>query len=343
MRILLPYSNAHGRKFDDPVITGGIEKFCHSIYETFDDVKVIEIEDVTNIKENVELIKKSALEYNADVVISNWTQASFCGMKIMDCPIPILYVCHGNHGMISTLNRFYKLKENKHSVFFVSEYQSLFYNQMAKRTKCEFIDIDGYINSGYVRGDKPKLVDWEYEICTIGRCDPSEKRPFLLKKLLKDTDIKTLVMTNRIEEGRPEYEYYQRNKDTSGTLWDLEYKDVMNNLSKSMTFFQTFWQESYGLTTLEALSRGVPVILNTRYDYHAAETIQSKYFWSFWKQNHCTKIPINDKDALVSAINSYRDIDRKEIQDMTWEKHSHQKWKTCFENAIDKTIENFKK
>ena len=50
MRILLPYSNAHGRKFDDPVITGGIEKFCHSIYETFDDVKVIEIEDVTNIK-----------------------------------------------------------------------------------------------------------------------------------------------------------------------------------------------------------------------------------------------------------------------------------------------------
>ena len=68
-----------------------------------------------------------------------------------------------------------------------------------------------------------------------------------------------------------------------------------------------------------------------------------KYFWSFWKQNHCTKIPINDKDALVSAINSYRDIDRKEIQDMTWEKHSHQKWKIRFENAIDKTIENFKK
>ena len=103
-----------------------------------------------------------------------------------------------------------------------------------------------------------------------------------------------------------------------------------------MTFFQTFWQESYGLTTLEALSRGVPVILNTRYDYHAAETIPMK-------KEHCTKISINDKDALVSAINSYRDIDRKEIQDMTWEKHSHQKWKTRFENAIDKTIENFKK
>ena len=111
--------------------------------------------------------------------------------------------------------------------------------------------------------------------------------PWHINKI--DTDIKTLVMTNRIEEGRPEYEYYQRNKDTSGTLWDLEYKDVMNNLSKSMTFFQTFWQESYGLTTLEALSRGVPVILNTRYDYHAAETIQSKYFWSFWKQNHCSR------------------------------------------------------
>lgn len=343
MKILLPYSNAHGRKFGDKVVVGGIEKFCHSIYETFDNVKIVEIEDDTKIKENVELIKKSAIEYDADIVISNWTKASYCGMKIMDCPVPIMKISHGNNPMMSTLYRFYKLKEFGHSVFFVSNYQSKYYKDMAKRTKSKLIDIDGYINSGYVKGNKPKIeYDTKYDCITIGRCDPNEKKPFLLKKLLKDTKMKTLVMTNRIEKGRPEYEYYERNKDTPDTLWDLEYEDVMNNLSKSMTFFQTFWQEAYGLTTLEALSRGVPVILNTRDNIHAAETIQKRYL-CFWKQKHCTKIPLNDKDALIYAINSYRGIDRKEIQDMTWDKHSHDKWKSHFENCIDKTIENFKK
>ena len=124
MKILLPYSNAHGRKFGDKIVVGGIEKFCHSIYETFDNVKIVEIEDDTKIKENVELIKKSAIEYDADIVISNWTKASYCGMKIMDCPVPIMKISHGNNPMISTLYRFYKLKEFGQSVFFVINYQS---------------------------------------------------------------------------------------------------------------------------------------------------------------------------------------------------------------------------
>ena len=49
-----------------------------------------------------------------------------------------------------------------------------------------------------------------------------------------------------------------------------------------------------------------------------------------------------DKDALIYAINSYRGIDRKEIQDMTWEKYTPARWKSLLDNAIDKTMENFK-
>ena len=98
-------------------------------------------------------------------------------------------------------------------------------------------------------------------------------------------------VTRELADSLGAYWYdHEKNKDTPNTLWDLEYEDVMNNLSKSMTFFQTFWQEAYGLTTLEALSRGVPVILNTRDNIHAAETIQKRYL-CFWKQKHCTKIP----------------------------------------------------
>ena len=56
---------------------------------------------------------------------------------------------------------------------------------------------------------------------------------------------------------------------------------------------------------------------------------------------HFTNIMLNSKEELVSAINKLKDIDRKEIQDMTWEKYTEKRWKTILDNAIDKTIENF--
>ena len=44
----------------------------------------------------------------------------------------------------------------------------------------------------------------------------------------------------------------------------------------------------------------------------------------------------------IDAINKFKDIDRQEIQDMTWEKYTEKRWKSILDNAIDKTIENFK-
>ena len=335
MKILLPYSLSLGRRFNDPVIAGGIEKFCHSINDTFDDVHILEIEDDSNIIDNTDKIKQTALKNNCDLIICNWNKGSYVGSKKWSSPVPILFICHGNHAMPSTLQRFFKLKENGHSVFFVSEFQKKYYERFAKRMKTTLADIDGFINSGYLQGEKPKIVEHEYDCCTIGRCDPNEKKPFLLKTLLKETGIKNLVITNSIKDGAPEYNYYLKNKHWDNTLWDLQYKDVMKNLSKSMTFFQTYWEETFGLTTLEALSHGIPVILNTKDNTHAAETIPEK-------KEHIKKIEKNNKTELIDAINNFRNIDRKEIQDMTWEKHTYNKWKLHFINCVDKAVENFK-
>ena len=44
----------------------------------------------------------------------------------------------------------------------------------------------------------------------------------------------------------------------------------------------------------------------------------------------------------LKAIKSFENVDRKAIQEATWEKHNKEAWKKQFENCVDKTIENFK-
>ena len=68
---------------------------------------------------------------------------------------------------------------------------------------------------------------------------------------------------------------------------------------------------------------------------HASEIIPAD-------ERHYVKIPKDDKDALISAIKSFKGIDREEIKEMTWEKHNLDSWRTHFANCIDKTVEKFK-
>ena len=109
----------------------------------------------------------------------------------------------------------------------------------------------------------------------------------------------------------------------------------MKNLAKFKTYFVTYWDEACPITALESLSYGIPIICNAKNNYHASNFFPMK-------DSHYKNISLNSKEELIEAIHSFDGIDRKEIQDMTWEKHSHKNWKDNFSNAIDKTIEKFK-
>ena len=217
-------------------------------------------------------------------------------------------------------------------MFFVSKWQEKKYREMAKRTNQRVLPIAGYINPSYCKV-KPKLVEQEYDCGTIGRCD-NGKKPFLLKQMTKNTDIKSLVITSKTQV-QLDIKYYERNKHWEDTEWDLPYKEVMEKISTCKTYFSTWNGETWGITAMEALSCGIPVILNSDKDNdHASEIIPAD-------KSHYIKISRDNKEELISAIKSFENIDRKEIQDMTWEKHSLESWKKDFANAIDKTIEKF--
>ena len=333
MRILLPY-NTHFGGYDTNRIVGGIEKFCHQINDTFDDVRLLYIDNNNPIKDNTTKIKNYAKDIDADIIISNWHQASFSGAKMLDSEVPIMFVNHGHQGVGSILSLMKNLINNNHSCYMVSKYQHEWYRAMAKRMKTDDVAVDGYINSSYVRGNKPKLSDIKYDCCTIGRCDPVEKKPFLLKDWLETTTFKTILMTNTPTDEK-EMRYLDKNSHWDGVLFDLKHKDVMKTLSQSMSYFSTCTMETWGITALEALSHGVPIILNSKNNSHASTELCSS-------DNHYALV--SDDLQLALAIDSFeKNADRKEIQDAAWDKHGYDKWKVSFANAIDRTIEKYKK
>ena len=125
-----------------------------------------------------------------------------------------------------------------------------------------------------------------------------------IQYMIKNTDISSLVITSKTQLDK-DLPYYNKNKDWDDVVWNEPYDKVMESISKCKTYFSTWNAETWGITAMEALSCGVPVILNCNNDGdHASEIIPAS-------PNHYIKIPNNDKDALIKAIKSF-DVDRKE-------------------------------
>ena len=360
MKILLPFQDPYNRPLTHPVVSGGTEQFCKSIIDNFDTtVYQFPIEHIGWKKQSEKIqisnnIINIAEAIKADVIVCNFAQAVFNSQTLIKSNIPIMFVEHCVYPIPNTIYRWNQGIDRGHSMFLVSKWQEKKYREMSKRTGQPVLPIAGYINPSYCKV-KPKLVEQEYDCGTIGRCD-NGKSPFKLKTMTKDTDIKSLVLTSKTQfkkdlpyhkkhtelksrQQGPEFWYNKDKKFKSKgrVIWDKPYKEVMENISKCKTYFSTWDKETWGITSMEALSCGIPIILNSDKDGdHASEIIPAH-------DSHYIKIPRDDKDALIKAIKSFDKIDRKEIQDMTWEKHSLEKWKSQFSDAVSKTVDNFKK
>ena len=202
---------------------------------------------------------------------------------------------------------------------------------MAERTNQRVVPVSGYINPSYCK-QKPKINEVEFDCGTIGRCD-NGKNPFKLKHMTKGRDVSSLVITSSTQL-KKDIPYYNKNKYWDDVVWNEPYDKVIDNIAKCNTYFSTWNGETWGITAMEALSCGIPVILNCDNDGdHASEIIPAH-------KGHYKMIPNNDKDALYDAIKSF-DVDRKEVQEMTWEKHSLDGWKLQFTDAVNRTIDKF--
>ena len=328
----------------DGIVSGGIEKFSQQLVDIVGVIPIyISKEDKKNRNTNY-IIKRSVLNVIPDIIIINEPWAY---NHVKKFNVPIVCIMH------EPLTRDIRMVQLGHilremidagvHLYFVSKRQFQFHKEMAKRIQnVDILDeeIKGFVSSSFcenmIFSNKSK-----YDCCTIGRSDIS-KNPFRLHRFMKNSDMSSLIMTNDVvykSDNQNKYVESNRHwKDPQSTLKNLPYNEVIDNLSKSKSFCSTCPDESWGITAMESLGCGVPVILLTDDSgNHASEDIAAD-------TSHYRKLNVKSKSSdfikLVRELGQFSLLKRKEIFDLTNAKHNMYNWKRQFEDMFDKRLDD---
>ena len=324
MKILCPYKDVDHRPLSSKIISGGIEKAIRNQL-LLEGVEIVEIKGtdyqqtmMVDFVDRVDLVKP-------DLIICHYPNHYFNTTLSNLIDVPIAWVCHHTAGFapdyketITRMNNF--VKKSKNTLWMVSEYQHEKWTELGLKAK-----VQGYVPSSYV--DKRHVPNRRvYDAMTIGRADEA-KNPFLLHQL--NQGIVTVVMSNQNKT-----DYCKKNLNwthPTTTMWDREYDQVMHHLQYAGVYFSTWAGETFGQTALEALARGVPVVLNGDDERkHASQT--------FLQTMEFGEVVIDNRfDALVKYMGLGM-ASRRRIADATFEKFGLDWWKQKHNYLIERSI-----
>lgn len=351
MKILLPYKQLDGVSIHDERVMGGIERFGQLVYRNLDNVIPVEFTDDDRKRRRVtEKIIKAARTHGVDVILSNYDNEAVTTRIQEQLDVPIAWFCHNLGTSISKVKMVQvmpKFTESGGSVFMVSRYQHDTWNRLSKRINGPEVtlNVSGYLPSSCCSGHEPFYPsEKSHDTIVVARCDKT-KDPFLLNHKVNGTDIKSTIITSMYKNEKNN-EYYNKNlywterSDQYQTLWNLPHSDVMDHIARSKVLVSTLPEESFGITALEALSCGVPIILMCKSSLtHASAEIPAH-------DSHVIKLKKSCKQSeFVEAyqiLANYSIQDRERIRESTQAKHSVFAWSRQLTEHLETTIDRFR-
>lgn len=355
MKIILPYKKLGGVSIHDSKIMGGMEKFGKMLFENIEGIIPVEFTEEDQRKRLVtEKIIRAVKQNNADMVLNNYDNRTLTDNLQKHLSIPVAWICHNLGTSISKVALVQIMPDfvaNGGSIFMVTRYQHKTWSSLSRRINGADIDItiSGYINSSCCTGSEVLSKIKDHDIIVVSRYDRG-KDPFSVNwkidKLKKKTGIQpmnsTIVTSKyRIEKNK---EYMEKNahwetEPEYKILWNLDHSDVLDNIAKSKVLVSTLPEESFGITTLEALSHGVPVILFCKPDLtHASCEIPANEEHIVRLRKSCS--PEEFLEAY-NRLSNYSNEKSQEIYDQTQAKHSKEAWIESVKNIIDVTMSNY--
>lgn len=334
-KILMPYLVQNGLSIHSDRIFGGIERFKKLVYDNIPNVIPVEItKQERKNRTGSGIFRFELLQNDPDIIFIN-DMSKILGSDLIDYGRPTVWLCHEplerTIMMVEMVKRFNEFTNKGGHLYFVSQNQHEFYDANCKRITGSYIKgVKGYINSACVIGNEQVYMkDREFDAVTVGRT-LSSKDPFWIHKKLEHTNLSSAVITGDTISSKKQKEkkYFEKNQKWQKpqyTFRGLPHKETLLTMSKGGVYVSTCTFESWGITALEALSCGLPLILVTDVSgKHSSMSIPAS-------SNHYKNIPktIESKELkyIITEMNEISLTDRQNIAKMTQEKHSLSKFK----------------
>ena len=348
MRILLPYVSQAGEKLgESDNITGGMEKHIHSIFKEFDCVPLnLTVTEKSKFHEVKRKMEAAISKYKPDLVYNNYHVKSLNTDKI-----PCVMHWHNTNGgslmHLNLVNLYKQLKEESSILIAgVSKFQEQTYHSLSQRLFGTDLKFDSILRPDFVENPN-SVVDPLYGICTIGRLEEM-KDPLFAKKVADKCGVSYKIFTTKYtdelkrSEHNPKSQakvkaYYDKHQlDENHHVQGAPYDKTMESLGKSAVYVSTCEVESFGITVLESLSRGVPCILCAKPNSSHASVELSP--------NPDYVRVINKKtkgDEYQQAYKELVQLDRQKIAQDTIDMHSKENWKKSYEDVFQSAINKF--
>jgi hypothetical protein len=335
-KILLPYLSRSGHNIHSKTVGGGIEKFVRNLYEAFpaDSIPVEITTEDRQAKKTKKVFLDAVRKNKPDLIIINDIDWYFT-IPLIEEGIPTIMVMHEplvrDIRYVTWWRGIQEFIDAGGHLYFVSKHQAEFHDKNVKRiTGWPLRGVKGTINSSFANGDELVSKQLRYDAVTIGRTDLT-KNPFLLHKKLSKTDLSSCVLTNaeNYQHSENQKKYWDDNLhwvNPQYTYRGLTHRDTLETMSMASCYVSTCPVESWGITVLEALLHGVPVILLCdKSGRHSSESIPENH--GHFKILNKNVTP----EELTEAIHTMRfkfDAyeNRMALSESTKKKHSKEKW-----------------
>lgn len=350
MKILMPVIQHEGKnyKLDDPIVLGGVEMFQRLVYENIPGVIPVYIsyEDRMNRK-TFEIMQLAVNTHKPDLIFTNHFNRTYTvGFQQFDVPVVWLNHSPGIRSIynVESVKAMKEFLNNQGSLYFVSQDQHDKFNQISTRIVGHDIGASGYINSCFANGNEPVQPNEVrgFDAVTVGRTDPT-KNPFFLHNKLKCSSLRSCVVTSSPLFGSDAQQKYHDdnahwNKPRE-VYRNLDHSSSMIMLSLGKVYVSTCPVESWGITALEALTRGLPLILVTDSSgTHGSQAVADS------DTDYITIPTTADQVWLENAINRFKDLtfeQRCDISNRTKQKHSKERWCESINNMFANSVSRF--
>lgn len=350
MKILMPVIQHKDKdvRLESNVVLGGVELFQKLVYENIDGVIPVYIsyEDRMNRRAS-EIMQRAVNTHNPDIIFTNhFSHAYTVAFQKFDIPVVWLNHSPGIRSIynVESIKAKAEFAANGGSIYFVSQDQHAKLNRISKRIIGEDIsNVYGYINSAFARGDEQVSENKYFDAVTVGRTDPT-KNPFFLHSKLKNSLLKTCVLTSSpLFDSDTQKAYADKNahwKHPRDTVRGQTHKDTMAIMTTGCVYVSTCPVESWGITALEALTRGLPLVLVTDSSgTHGSQVIADSpddYIMV------STSVKCEDLEDAINSLKNLTFEQRCDISNRTKQKHSKENWILNLNNMFADSLARWK-